>query len=612
MDHLEHQAITAIIDDTELARDVVETATADGLEKAREFNISATTIERALDPKDDEVQFHNRPITEAIVVEFGRPALLVRNDTFELPPSSVWRSRLLPSRSRIEAALRSVGRVEVSNHPDFEWIGTGWMVAENVLITNRHVAAEFAEKGPGGFLFSRGPLGPIAANVDFKEEHNVDAVRECSVEKIVWLEERDGPDLALVRIKGGPLPAPIPLQTKKPDNFIAAIGYPAFDSRNGERAMLRIFGNIFDVKRFSPGQVKQLNAQPGILTHDCSTLGGNSGSAIIDIATGHAIALHFGGRFRQANFAVKAEVIEKRLADLTIAVRVPGRAESVGEIVERPTVNAYADRRGYEENFLGIPVPLPTPKPALAKQIAATQKTRRPGVLDYMHFSVVLHKSRKLAVYAVVNIDGRELRRVPSRNNWILDPRVAESDQTGPAVYADNDLDRGHQVRRLDPVWGNDADAKKANADTFHFTNACPQVHRFNAGSWNQLEDYLLDAADAENLKMSVFTGPVLAKSDKKYRNVQLPAVFWKVAVIVRGAGANRKLSAAGFRLSQSQLLGPFEEFRLGQGRTEQVRIAEIEKLTSLSFGLTAADTFGLAESAPEQQEIRSASDIVI
>ena len=40
------------------------------------------------------------------------------------------------------------------------------------------------------------------------------------------------------------------------------------------------------------------------MAHDSSTLGGNSGSAIIDVETGHVIGLHFAGEYLKANYAV--------------------------------------------------------------------------------------------------------------------------------------------------------------------------------------------------------------------------------------------------------------------------------------------------------------------
>src|SRR5262245_24028955 len=50
---------------------------------------------------------------EAIVIAdaFLRPALLVRNNTFEQPESPTWRALLNAHRPKIEAAIRSVGRL---------------------------------------------------------------------------------------------------------------------------------------------------------------------------------------------------------------------------------------------------------------------------------------------------------------------------------------------------------------------------------------------------------------------------------------------------------------------------------------------------------------------
>ena len=47
-------------------------------------------------------------------------------------------------------------------------------------------------------------------------------------------------------------------------------------------------------------------------------------------------------------------------------------------------------------------------------------------------------------------------------DDWFLDPRVPAGGQAGPELYARNDLDRGHLVRRRDPVWGPPAVAARA------------------------------------------------------------------------------------------------------------------------------------------------------
>jgi endonuclease G, mitochondrial len=269
----------------------------------------------------------------------------------------------------------------------------------------------------------------------------------------------------------------------------------------------------------------------------------------------------------------------------------------------------YADRGGFDAAFLGAPLPLPVPAPELAPVVSPE--------LRYHHFSVVMHRARKLALITAVNIDGRQ-PRPPRRgsDHWILDPRLPAEDQTGEAVYDDNPLDRGHLVRRLDPAWGaTDAIALAANDDTFHFTNCSPQHHLFNAGStlWAGLEDYVLRSADTADLAVSVFTGPVLAADDDEYRGIQLPRQFWKIVGMVTKSG---RLSVTGYLLSQASLLGDLEsaeEFSYGAYRTYQVPVRRIADLTRLGLEPhIAADPLERLEAAPLPREIARPEDLVL
>ncbi|RFA10732.1 hypothetical protein B7R54_17110 [Subtercola boreus] len=72
---------------------------------------------------------------------------------------------------------------------------------------------------------------------------------------------------------------------------------------------------------------------------------------------------------------------------------------------------------------------------------------------------------------------------------------IPANEQAGPELYARNDLDRGHQVRRRDPVWGDLATATAANHATFVYTNAAPQAGEFNQSAelWAGLENYVLN-----------------------------------------------------------------------------------------------------------------------
>lgn len=231
---------------------------------------------------------------------------------------------------------------------------------------------------------------------------------------------------------------------------------------------------------------------------------------------------------------------------------------------------------GYASGFLGPEVPFP----ATAGKL-----------LEYTHFSVLLDPVRRLAAATAVNIDGADLRDLPREGEWFLDDRAPASEQCGNELYRDNDLDRGHLVRRRDPQWGEDA--RLAARDTFSYANAAPQASDFNQSKqlWLGLEDHVLAYAEANAHRVSVFTGCVLEPDDPVYRGVGIPRRFWKVAAWLGPDG----LASAGFVLDQSTLLaGPvapvFPE-PLGRFRTFQVPVADVARITAADLGpLVAAD----------------------
>jgi endonuclease G len=199
---------------------------------------------------------------------------------------------------------------------------------------------------------------------------------------------------------------------------------------------------------------------------------------------------------------------------------------------------------GYDPTFLATVAPLRLPS------LSSTPTL----LLTYTHFSVLMRPDRKLATATGVNIDGATLQDLDRAGiEWRYDPRLPIDQQTGPAVYAGNDLDRGHLVRRRDPCWGPVTVAQQANVDTFHFTNAAPQAAAFNQGDqlWAGLEDYLLDNAATYDRKLSVFTGPVLAETDPLYRGTRIPLRFWKIAAFVDDG----QLAATGYLLDQTPLV---------------------------------------------------------
>lgn len=622
MNPIKKPTLVSILGDVELLSEMRDGS---GLEAARS-NLPGDALDRLVEGRADAIGLGALTQAEAIILLKGRPALLIQDGAWEDPGSRVISQRL-GDRAPLEAAIAAVGRVEILDYRS-DFVGSGWMIAEDTLITNRHVAELFAERNDKTFAFRTNGEGELyKARVDFKREHDRTATMQASVLEILFLEERSSvrPDFALIRLDQGEirLPAPIELDTSgvafdaEQPAELAVIGYPAEDSRNDAFAMRRIFDSIYNVKRLSPGRLMGVRPDGKVLEHDCTSLGGSSGSVVINLATGRACGLHFSGSYRDRNLAVTTTWIKSRLAELeTRLIAIPrglGAIDSAGREGDVEAAPDLADRTGYDPDFLGDGdrrVELPEIPELLEEQVAAVVG-RDDGELRYSNFSIKMRADRRLPFFTAVNIDGERLFNFPrGRDRWFLDPRLAEPlHQINADLYTANSLDRGHLVRRLDPAWGDSrAAAKRAELDTFFYTNASPQHAKLNQRAWLGLEDYVLSNSETHALKVSVFAGAVMRVDDTVYRGVQIPEEFWKVVVMVSATSGN--LSATGYVLSQTDYLGDLE-FTFGAFNTYQVPISLIEEKTGLRFQLDDSDPLSETESRP-YREIRGPTDVVL
>lgn len=246
---------------------------------------------------------------------------------------------------------------------------------------------------------------------------------------------------------------------------------------------------------------------------------------------------------------------------------------------------------GFALDFLSVQIDLP--------ELTVTNKQKAfivngSEVINYIHFSLALNKSRKFAFWVGWNIDGANIKKLSRKGiPFILDPGVPIEFQVGEELYKGNRLDRGHIARRADLLWGDLTEARKANRDSFFFTNITPQMDNFNqsgqAGLWGRLEDAVFEDNDLDNLRVSLFGGPVFREDDREFRGVKLPREFWKVIAFIEG----QKLKAKAFLLTQN--LDELEVFDLDEFKVYQVALAEIEGRCGFTFAeaLKAADSMG-------------------
>lgn len=637
-------------------------------DKGVQFEIAAA--ERSPEAIEREMQL------ESIVMRTTRPILTINNNETKLifidqADSEIWGERIKKAKPVLDDAIRAVGRIDPKGG-QLSWVGTGWLVAENILVTNRHVAREFAVRKGDGYTFKMGLSEQMTADVDFLQEIDNPASLVFRLIRPLHVEDAPGPDVAFFEIEtvsgDTRLAKPIDFATiiAETEN-IATIGYPAYDSRIPEPDLMeRIYGKTYNKKRLAPGGVTRVEQTR--LWHNCTTLGGNSGSVVFDLDKGEAIGLHFSGSFLATNYAVRADVVKKILADVRAgrtARRTETPARDVGQttvkqrgpsIVRRDsggnasltiplTVNVsisldrsafaarstyrippatsgpdvtdlideteavasdYRDRVGYEPTFLGkkFEVDLPTVTRSENDVLEFDIDGETNSELRYEHFSVVMSRSRRMCFFSACNIDGNQSRK-SARVSWKWDPRILKDQQIMQECYGNPPkFSRGHMTRREDPGWGTPAIAKRGNEDSMHVTNVTPQMQAFNAPIWLSLEDYALRHAREDEMKISVFTGPYFAESDPQMYGIRIPLAFWKIITFIHDETG--KLCATGYEMNQQQSLQPEEEFVFGAFTSPQLGTATQVSIRSIEArsGITFGTLAGLDPLAGEEESV--------
>jgi endonuclease G len=278
----------------------------------------------------------------------------------------------------------------------------------------------------------------------------------------------------------------------------------------------------------------------------------------------------------------------------------------------------YDNRTGYDPDFLGIEVPMPT-VPSKSK-VAKMEDGKH--VIPYQHFSVIVEKNRRMALVTASNVDARASSKEPEpgrdytrkglggfgpndKELWVTDPRIPELQHLPDRFFTRDGgaFDRGHLVRREDVCFGGSyAEVRRANGDTYHTTNCSPQVADFNQSSkhgiWGELENFILEQADTETY--CLFAGPLLQADDREFVGVddrgevriQIPSAYWKIVV----ARAGGELLSFAFLLEQDLTGVPLEFAVTAEWAESMVAIADLEDwIGNLRFAkaIKDADQFG-------------------
>ncbi len=242
---------------------------------------------------------------EAVTAIIDRPALVVEQGSFASVNRGEW-TVLDRYRHGVCKVLPSVGRIEIhASGP--RALATGFVVAPNLVMTNRHVLERLAQETPGGWRL-RSQLRPF---IDFNEERETASTpREHAILDVRYVS--DGVDLAVVEIspldtngRAGPPPLMLDTSRRAPrrNSRVFAVGFPLRESDSPEPELVDfIFKGGYGVKCVLPGKV--CDRRGNVLVYDSSTLRGNSGSCVVGLNSNRVVGVHFKGTFQVENRAI--------------------------------------------------------------------------------------------------------------------------------------------------------------------------------------------------------------------------------------------------------------------------------------------------------------------
>ncbi|MGL6072999.1 MAG: DNA/RNA non-specific endonuclease [Fimbriiglobus sp.] len=543
-----------------------------------------------------------------------------QNDPFFIE-RIVGKSNLYPINYlfRGERAARAVGRVNViSKLGNNLGSGTGFLVAPGLLMTNNHVLKQqdLAAKSYVVFEFEYDADNRLKATTLFEftsELFFTDATLDFTIVSVSEVNDT-GRNLS----EFGYLP--LVAQTGKvlDGEYVSIIQHPGGAAKQLALRDSEILGRKRNYLYYTTDTNPGSSGAP-VLSDEWLTVALHH-RAVPDFNTPDSYVANRGIRIsaimdRLKTASTTNEQARTILARLEVAsgtmpstMPMPDDYMSTGAnteaMVEPFGVPLSVPRAGYNKDFLGISVPMPTIRPEHAN-VVAKLKGSSETVLKYEHFSIVMHAGRRLALFTASNVDAAPARKKPEpgrdysraglsglgendREKWREDPRLDSQFQLPDRFYTKDNgaFDKGHIVRRDDAAWGfTYEELRRANGDTYFTTNCSPQVGDFNqsskGGEWGKLENMVLKQAAAE--KLCVFAGPILDSTDRTFTGkdntgeakVQIPVKFWKLIVAKKGT----KLQSFAFLLEQD-LTGVPLEFTVGPEWTQRrITVVGLEAL---------------------------------
>ena len=203
-------------------------------------------------------------------------------------------------------------------------------------------------------------------------------------------------------------------------------------------------------------------------------------------------------------------------------------------------------------------------------EIPAPLKDRPEQILHRKGYTVSYNNATRNPNWVAWHLTKSHTYGSAKRNDEVFTEDVSVSrPRATDADYYNSRYDRGHMCPAGDNKWD-----KEAMAQSFLFTNVCPQNHGLNKYEWNDLEMLCRDWA-REYGAIDIVCGPVYSSSDQQKtigkNRVWVPDAFFKVVLCRQG-----KAKAIGFLYRNEGKKQPMAD--------AVCTVDDVERLTGLDF----------------------------
>lgn len=299
------------------------------------FDRSEKLLKKAQGPSERNLNGIERADIEALVRLTGRPALKVTDG--KIDPAALaateWEDTFKVDPKGLQTLFERVGRIDL----DGEHVGTGFVVGQGLIMTNRHVAEAIADeiRGSGSSTW----ILQDNATINF-DDRGLGSAKKFRIKSLLFAgSDTIGRevnfahlDMALFEVEASNGSSSFPTKMSPVGDRdvgeskveLIVVGYPARPDISAledpethhvrddiAKRLGEIFGLDYGRKYLAPGRIDDVagsldddRSHRWVFSHDSTTLAGCSGSCVSQLIDFFPIlGLHFAGRNLTANYA---------------------------------------------------------------------------------------------------------------------------------------------------------------------------------------------------------------------------------------------------------------------------------------------------------------------